>query len=122
MSVFKDQAKFMEAGDQTVGHFNESQFDMYVDLIEEEYNNELKEAISNNDRVEIFDALLDIVVVTIGAMHSLGVDAEGGWDEVMATNFAKIDPETGKCRKREDGKILKPEGWVAPDLAKYFND
>ena len=120
MSVFADQAKFMEAGDQTVGHFNEAQFKMYVDLIEEEYNDELKEAIANNDRVEIFDALLDIVVVTVGAMHSLGVEPEGGWDEVMKTNFAKIDPETGKVRKREDGKILKPEGWVAPDLTKFI--
>jgi predicted HAD superfamily Cof-like phosphohydrolase len=122
MSVFADQKKFMESGDQTVGHFNEDQFNMYVDLIDEEYNKELKDAIAAKDHVEIFDALLDIVVVTIGAMHSLGVDAEGGWNEVMATNFAKIDPTTGKCRKREDGKILKPEGWVAPDLAKYFND
>ena len=120
MSVFTDQEKFMVAGDQTVGHFNESQFNMYVDLIHEEFNEELKEAIANNDRVEIFDALLDIVVVTVGAMHSLGVDARGGWDEVMATNFAKIDPETGKVRKREDGKILKPEGWVAPDLSKFI--
>ena len=60
------------------------------------------------------------MVVTIGAMHSLGVDARGGWDEVMATNFAKIDPTTGKVIKREDGKILKPEGWVAPDLKKFI--
>lgn len=119
MSVFSDQEKFMVAGDQTVGHFNEEQFNMYVNLIDEE-NNELKEAIVNNDRIEILDALLDIVVVTVGAMHSLGVDAQGGWDEVMATNFAKIDLETGKVRKREDGKILKPEGWVAPDLAKFI--
>jgi predicted HAD superfamily Cof-like phosphohydrolase len=120
MSVFSDQKKFMEAGDQSVGYFNEAQFNMYVDLIDEEYNDELKRAIAANDRVEIFDALLDIVVVTIGAMHSLGTDPEGGWDEVMKTNFAKIDPETGKVRKRDDGKILKPEGWVAPDLTKFF--
>lgn len=120
MSVFSDQEKFMVAGDQTVGHFNEDQFNMYVKLIDEEFNDELKEAIANKDQVEIFDALLDIVVVTVGAMHSLGVDAQGGWDEVMATNFAKIDPLTGKVRKREDGKILKPEGWVAPDLKKFI--
>jgi hypothetical protein len=38
----------------------------------------------------------------------------------MRTNFAKIDKETGKVRKREDGKILKPTGWVAPSLAQFL--
>jgi hypothetical protein len=37
----------------------------------------------------------------------------------MKTNFAKIDKDTGKVRKREDGKVLKPLGWVAPDLAPF---
>lgn len=118
MSVFSDQQKFMEAGDQTVGHFNESQFNMYVNLIDEE-NDELKEAIANNDRVEMFDALLDIVVVTVGAMHSLGVDARGGWDEVIRSNMSKVDAATGKLIKREDGKILKPDTYSPPELAKF---
>jgi hypothetical protein len=38
----------------------------------------------------------------------------------MNTNFAKIDAETGKVRKREDGKVLKPEGWQAPKLAQFI--
>jgi predicted HAD superfamily Cof-like phosphohydrolase len=58
--------------------------------------------------------LIDILVVTIGAIHSAGFDAEGAWKEVMSTNFAKIDRETGKVRKREDGKVLKPTGWHPP--------
>mgnify|MGYP002654977293 CR=1 FL=1 len=53
-------------------------------------------------------------------MHSAGMDAEGGWKEVMMTNFAKIDRETGKVRKREDGKVLKPVGWVPPELAPFI--
>jgi predicted HAD superfamily Cof-like phosphohydrolase len=40
----------------------------------------------------------------------------------MRTNFAKIDPTTGKVRKREDGKVLKPEGWTAPELAPFVKD
>ena len=40
----------------------------------------------------------------------------------MDTNFAKIDADTGKVRKREDGKVLKPEGWKAPELARFIND
>ena len=76
--------------------------------------------MSANDRVEQLDALIDILVVTIGAIHSAGFDAEGAWNEVMRTNFAKIDPATGKVRKREDGKVLKPEGWTAPELAPFL--
>jgi predicted HAD superfamily Cof-like phosphohydrolase len=59
------------------------------------------------------------LVVTIGAIHSFGADAEGAWKEVMATNFAKIDRETGKVRKREDGKVLKPVGWTPPNLKPF---
>jgi hypothetical protein len=32
-----------------------------------------------------------------------------GWDEVVRSNMAKIDPRTGVVNKREDGKVLKPE-------------
>jgi predicted HAD superfamily Cof-like phosphohydrolase len=39
----------------------------------------------------------------------------------MRTNFAKIDAETGKVRKREDGKVLKPEGWQPPNLVPFVN-
>ena len=115
---FRDQEKFMRACDQTVGgEFDKDQFNLYVSLIEEEAG-ELAEAIKAHDQVETLDALIDILVVTIGAIHSMGSDAEGAWREVMATNFAKIG-EDGKVRKREDGKVLKPVGWVPPDLKPF---
>ena len=115
---FKDQEKFMLACDQTVDEPNLKQYGLYVKLIEEE-TKELAEAIASNDPVEQLDALIDILVVTIGAIHSMGADAEGAWKEVMKTNFAKIDKETGKVRKREDGKVLKPVGWEPPNLAPF---
>ena len=118
MNPFRDQEKFMRACDQTVDSFNELQYAMYVNLINEEHQ-ELLEATLSDDRVEQLDALIDILVVTIGAIHSMGADAEGAWKEVMKTNFAKIDHETGKVRKREDGKVLKPVCWVAPDLKQF---
>jgi predicted HAD superfamily Cof-like phosphohydrolase len=64
--------------------------------------------------------LIDILVVTVGAIHSLGADGEGAWNEVMRTNFAKIDPATGRVNKREDGKVLKPEGWKPPELDQFI--
>jgi predicted HAD superfamily Cof-like phosphohydrolase len=118
MNPFRDQEKFMTACGQSVGEYNELQYSMYVKLIDEEHQ-ELLEATLSDDRVEQLDALIDILVVTIGAIHSGGFDAEGAWKEVMNTNFAKVDKETGKVRKREDGKVLKPLGWKAPQLAQF---
>ena len=114
-NTFKDIDTFATACDQAPSIEN---YTMYLDLITEEYE-ELKEAIIANDRVEQLDALVDILVVTMGAIRAGGFDGEGAWKEVMDTNFAKIDPTTGKVIKRADGKVLKPEGWKAPELAPY---
>ena len=114
--VFKDIDTFATACDQPP---NESNYKMYLGLIDEEVG-ELEEAVMADDRVEQLDALVDILVVTMGAIRAGGFDGEGAWKEVMDTNFAKIDSDTGKVRKREDGKVLKPEGWKAPELAKFI--
>jgi predicted HAD superfamily Cof-like phosphohydrolase len=116
---FRDQEKFMRACDQTVGEFNQKQYNLYRDLISEE-STELNAAVVQGDRVEELDALIDILVVTIGAIHSFGADGEAAWKEVMKTNFAKIDSDSGKVRKREDGKVLKPLGWVPPNLTPFL--
>jgi predicted HAD superfamily Cof-like phosphohydrolase len=119
-NVFRDQAKFMNACGQTVGDRNQEQYAMYVKLINEEVG-ELHQAVLDGDLIEQLDALIDIMVVTVGAVQSLGADGEGAWKEVMSTNFAKIDSLTGRVRKREDGKVLKPVGWRPPELSKYIN-
>ena len=116
---FRDQEKFMKACDQKVDAYSISQYKMYLSLIDEEHK-ELQEAVKADDLAEQLDALIDILVVTIGAIHSAGFDGEGAWKEVMATNFAKVDRETGRVRKREDGKVLKPVGWTPPDLKGYL--
>ena len=113
---FKDIDRFQTACDQEP---NEANYKMYLTLIDEEVS-ELVEAVAADDKVEQLDALVDILVVTMGAIRTGGFDGEGAWQEVMNTNFAKIDAETGKVRKREDGKVLKPEGWKAPQLDKFI--
>lgn len=118
-NVFTDQEKFMVASDQTVDSYNESQYQLYLNLIREEFN-ELQVAIDDNDQVEQLDALLDMIVVIVGAMHSAGFDAEGGWNEVIRSNMSKIDPETGRVLKREDGKVLKPASFSPPNLTQYI--
>jgi len=121
VNPFADQKFFMEACDQTAdGTNNKEQYDLYRSLISEELE-ELNEAIENNDEVEQLDALIDILVVTIGAIHSMGADAEEAWSEVYKTNLAKIDKDTGKVIKREDGKVLKPAGWKGPVLKQFLS-
>ena len=113
---FEDIERFGSACDQEP---SEANYKMYLDLIREE-TDELEEAIQDNDKVEQLDALIDILVVTMGAVRAAGWDGEAAWKEVMDTNFAKIDPTTGKVIKRADGKVLKPEGWKAPELAQFI--
>ena len=115
-NTFKDIDTFATACDQAPSTDN---YNMYLDLITEEYE-ELQDAIEQNDTVEQLDALVDILVVTMGAIRAAGWDGEAAWKEVMDTNFAKIDPTTGKVIKREDGKVLNPEGWKAPQLAQFI--
>ena len=115
-NVFKDIDKFATACDQPP---SEENYKMYLSLVDEEMD-ELLEAVAANDKVEQLDALIDILVVTMGAIRAAGWDGEAAWKEVMDTNFAKIDPNTGKVIKREDGKVLKPEGWKAPELAQFI--
>lgn len=114
---FRDQEKFMRACDQTVGEENRDQYKMYLDLINEEVQ-ELKDSATPGDDL---DALVDILVVTIGAIYSMGADPEGAWREVMSTNLSKIDRVTGRVRKRDDGKVLKPDGWTPPNLKPYLH-
>jgi len=113
--IFEDQRKFMRACGQTTDDFNQQQYDLYRELIREE----MQELTDAQDRTQQLDALIDILVVTAGALHSLGVDVPGAWKEVMQSNFAKIDPHTGRVNRREDGKILKPQNWEPPRLAGY---
>lgn len=119
MSIFKDQAIFMRACGQTVGEFDLDQFNLYLKLLQEEIT-ELQTALGQQDKVQTLDALLDIIVVSVGAVHSIGARGEEAWQAVVDSNMAKIDPDTGEVRRRADGKIMKPEGWQPPNLADFF--
>lgn len=109
----------MTVSGQTTDQHNDAQYAMYLNLIREEVS-ELEDAVDSKDRVEQLDALIDILVVTVGAVHSLGVDAEGAWKEVLRSNLAKVDPASGRVLRREDGKVLKPANWEPPRLERYI--
>jgi predicted HAD superfamily Cof-like phosphohydrolase len=63
---------------------------------------------------------MDMIWVILGFCHMKGFNVAGAWNEVSKSNLCKIDSKTGKVIKRHDGKILKPEGWLPPDLSKFI--
>lgn len=84
-----------------------------VRLILEELE-EYLEAVRVDDLVAQFDALIDLTYVVIGAADHHGFAFDLGWDAVQQANMAKVDgPDLPTFR--EDGKMLKPEGWVGPE-------
>ena len=119
--TFTDVTVFMTAAGQSIPPFNANrsdQSDLYMKLIQEEYT-ELMDAEAVSDDAEICDACFDLMWVIVGYMKSRGWDCENIWDEGAKSNLSKIDSATGKVKKREDGKVLKPESWKPPDFAKF---
>ena len=116
MGMPLDVMMFLNACDQKP---SESNSDLYKELIKEEYS-EFCDAEAVCDEVEQLDACMDMIWVILGFCHMKVYDIQGAWDEVVKTNMAKVDPVTGKVRRREDGKILKPEGWSPPDMSKFI--
>ena len=119
--VFSDVQLFMTAAGQTVDQNNINQSTLYHRLINEEYAEFIAARMDEND-VETIDACFDMIWVIVGYMLSKGWDCDKIWDEGALSNLKKIDKATGKVLKREDGKVLKPEGWKEPNFAKFVNE
>ena len=64
---------------------------------------------------EVIDGLADLEYVLKGAAVTFGIDLEPFFAEVHRSN---MDKEGG--RTREDGKVLKPDGWQPPDIDKLL--
>jgi len=90
-----------------------------IDLIKEELE-ELTEAMKNKDLLEVADALTDILYVTYGAGHALGINLDKCFDEVQNSNMSKLD-EDGKPIYNESGKVMKGPNYFKPDLSKFVN-
>ena len=91
-------------------------------LIQEELN-EYSHAVQEADLIGVVDALADLMYVLAGTILVHGV--QGKFDkvflEVHRSNMAKIGP-TGIPVYREDGKVLKPATWSAPDIVAALSD
>jgi predicted HAD superfamily Cof-like phosphohydrolase len=85
-----------------------------IRLLREELG-EYDRAELKGDGVEIADALADIVYIAIGTALHYGIPIDDVMREVHRSNMAKVGPD-GTVTKRDDGKILKPEGWEPPRI------
>lgn len=93
-------------------------FDVFVEPGHngEEHDLQLSDTGNGIDLVEAADAIGDVLVVTYGAGHVLGIPTADVFAEVHRSNMAKLGPD-GRPIVREDGKVIKPEGWTKPDIA-----
>jgi len=122
MTNFKKVQEFMETFGQEVklkpSLSSEKINKLRLDLIKEELD-ELKEAINNNDLLEVADALTDILYVTYGAGHAFGIDLDSCFQEVQNSNMSKLG-EGGKPIYNDAGKGMRGPNYVKPDLSKFI--
>ena len=105
----KDKAEFSDAKTNK----------LRIDLIKEELE-ELTQAMNDKNLLEVADALTDILYVTYGAGHALGINLDKCFDEVQNSNMSKLG-EDGKPIYNESGKVMKGPNYFKPDLLKFIN-
>lgn len=90
------------------------------DLMKEE-NEEYLLACSNDDVVEIADALGDMMYILAGTMlvHGMQDKIKEVFDEIHRSNMSKLGKD-GKPIYREDGKILKGPDYFRPDIKQFI--
>ena len=98
----------------------EDMIEFRIKLLREEVE-EYAEAARAGDMVEILDALADIGYILAGTIINHGMQHiyDDAFNEVHRSNMAKL--VDGKVLRREDGKVMKPEGWTPPQLAQFLN-
>lgn len=95
-----------------------------IELIREEFEDELIPALHAGDVVEIYDAAIDILYVTFGLLNRAGMDAQAGFDEVQASNMSKLGADGLPIIAGENdpdgtfpGRVKKGPNYFKPNLA-----
>jgi len=85
-----------------------------VKLISEECI-ELIDALGERDLVKVADGIADVLYVVYGTAVTCGIDVEPLFSEIHRSNMTKVGGT-----KRDDGKVLKPDTYSPPDVAKIL--
>ena len=125
MSVFKDQAEFMQAGEISESSTDKKTQNLAINCVEEEHKEWAEERSYFDDHQENLNDLkemIDLIYVCAQYMNiAVGHEkAQQLWNIVHQHNMSKcID---GKLLKRGDGKVLKPEGFDKYAWIKQFKE
>lgn len=90
-----------------------------LELIREEFE-EFREALENNDIIEVADALADLTYVIYGAALTFGIPLDEVLAEVHASNMSKLGADGKPIYRESDRKVLKGENFFTPDIARIM--
>lgn len=120
MSREQKVAQFLKAAGKTPFKAGDEYELSYENNLKEE-TKELREAMFNyynspneKTRAELVKEWADVQVVLSNIAVWLGIPADPAFNRVHQNNMTKV--VDGKLKIRADGKILKPEGYVKPDM------
>lgn len=138
LTYFQQYTLFADACDIPKGKLNDrpnfAAISLAKRLVDEEWNKETLPALlrfenspSLENLAEVADGIADTVYVLCQLSRALGIDLDAVFAEVQRSNmlkvvFAKEEQPDGSylsiptVRRREDGKVLKPEGWEPPRI------
>lgn len=124
-------ATFHRSMGQPVGHrarpLPADRIPVRVELIREEFEDELIPALEAGDMVETADACIDIIYVTLGLLVEMGIDAQTLFNEVQRSNMSKFAADgTPIIAGPNDpdgvfeGRVKKGPNYFKPELGKIL--
>lgn len=120
VKLFHDTFGVKQSENQTL--LDEDTFILRHKLMAEE-NQEYLMACAQDDMVEIADALGDQLYILCGTIqcHGLQHVIEKVFDEIQRSNMSKLGAD-GKPIYREDGKVMKGEGYTPPNIKSILDN
>ena len=102
-------------------------------VVLEKYRKEFKEGVydklvadvltKKEKRIELLDAVCDVIVVSAGLGIALGADIQGALHQICDNNIEKFPIVNGEYTilRDEHGKIRKPDGFKSVNLTYFVN-
>lgn len=95
----------------------------HIELVREEFEDELVPALQTGDLVETVDACLDLIYVVMGILVDAGVNASPGFEEVHSSNMSKFGADGKAIIAGSDdpdgvfqGRVKKGPNYFRPNL------
>lgn len=76
---------------------------------------EMNEFLEAETVVDQADAMIDLIYFALGTLVEIGVRPQPVMDLVQQANMSKLWEDELPRFREEDGKIIKPANWVAPE-------